>query len=491
MRRLVLLFTSASICFVLQVSIGASQILASPQSAKKSDRERQREEIIKQREKNKEIERVEAAKVAAEEKKNNDALGAVRSRFDQVFAKCGEDRYLIQHVLPEDTWKKEESYTLYKVRNLRYEFGFGSFERLDEADHLNRIDWKGSINIKYDAISEFDNQNKKWGAWETYGHVVTQFSYVRAELKDGIWSTSPSPVSDSSEWIINLSESHKVRLVKLTCGKVDEFIDPELKEKRIREQERASRANIENSRRVIDDKLSSRTATTALGRIKGVWEFYWPQNEENGARRVVTLEVGDDKITLKANGDELVEQRMTVEKREEGLLLIGANPQIVDEAFKERFPAPRFTPDQLLIQQQPDMSYKIQIRDNVNIKEWQAIKVTNFRAEKEDAKEDVRVWEVSHHDLSGTIAVMGEKGVYWQFSRYNNTQKMSVKEIDGIIYLTGYDVLVSESNYRPFRYTADQLRFKPKSNGTFEIETRDEVNVKDWVPVQLKSYKEK
>ena len=242
---------------------------------------------------------------------------------------------------------------------------------------------------------------------------------------------------------------------------------------------------------MIDDKLSSRTATTALGRIKGVWEFYWPQNEENGARRVVTLEVGDDKITLKANGDELVEQRMTVEKREEGLLLIGANPQIVDEAFKERFPAPRFTPDQLLIQQQPDMSYKIQIRDNVNIKEWQAIKVTNFRAEKEDAKEDVRVWEVSHHDLSGTIAVMGEKGVYWQFSRYNNTQKMSVKEIDGIIYLTGYDVLVSESNYRPFRYTADQLRFKPKSNGTFEIETRDEVNVKDWVPVQLKSYKEK
>jgi hypothetical protein len=229
-----------------------------------------------------------------------------------------------------------------------------------------------------------------------------------------------------------------------------------------------------------------------LSKVRGTWEFYWPSRNQDDPSRTALLEINDGKIIFKVSGDELVEQLMDGEEKGEEFLLTGSNPRIVNEpSFDKGFPAPGYSPDQIRLQRQAGSNPKVFIRDNVNVKDWQPVQVSKVSTQKDEAGKEILVVETNYNGQLGSLILKDEKVIYRQFSRYDLIQKMNIQEIDGTVSLSGYDVLISDTNHQPFRYTPDQLRFKLKPDGTFEVETRDGVNVKDWTILRVKSYKEK
>lgn len=424
----------------------------------------------------------------------------VESFVDRKFLKCGNTFYA--RLESEEKRSSLRSYCTYKIEGLKGE----GLSIKNKGDLIGEEHYNGEMTITAGGYTAY--------CWMVGGHGAYQSSQVMETKQFPRFREFVYYTNFRGKWSINDSLEYHFLDAPYSCqapiegpprsrSTQDENNRPpennRLPSSRFGLPSLPSRPTEENRRIEDEYNTSSNAGLRSTGKsniplvskIKGTWEFYWSQNEENDASRIVILEVGDDKITLKASGDELVEQVMSAEKHDgDEMLLKGSNPRVVNEpSFDGGFPAPGYTPDQILLQRQPNSNPKVSIRDNVNVKEWQPVQVNKSSTQKDSAGNEVFVIETSYKEQSGSLIFNDNKIIYRQFSRYNNTQKMNVKEVDGMVYLTGYDVLISESSYRPFRYTADQLRFRPKSDGTFEVETRDGVNVKDWVPVRLKSHK--
>lgn len=185
-----------------------------------------------------------------------------------------------------------------------------------------------------------------------------------------------------------------------------------------------------------------------------------------------------------------VDQTMKVQITPQGVLLIGSDPVYA----KTKTPYTTYAADKLIFQRQTDNSYKIWTKDDVNVKEWEAVTVKSHIS-LQSIRAIKGIWELSHSNVESVISIKGIAGVMRVRYVDSNHQTMVVDQIMTLqstpqgLFLIGSTPTIAGTQTPVENYAPDKLLFQQQSDGSFKVWTRDDVYLKEWTPVTVKSHR--
>ncbi len=255
----------------------------------------------------------------------------------------------------------------------------------------------------------------------------------------------------------------------------------------------ASRTNqTEVSEKLADRRGSSNNPVTRSS-IDGVWQFsVRNQNcslairDGVGVFETETLYPVDQEVTAHYPSGNL-----------KGIILKGGNPVLVGSQIRP----PNYASDEILIQRQADGSFRVWARDNANMIEWDGFKVKSFRPGSRDnpgLSEDLTlesiegVWEFTDFSPNRYVASLAfneGRGILRTQTRLVVDQLANAEITDQGILVICSNLVLRGTTVRAPTFSPDQLLFLQQADGSFKAWIRDEVNIKDWTSMMIKSHK--
>lgn len=232
--------------------------------------------------------------------------------------------------------------------------------------------------------------------------------------------------------------------------------------------------------------------TLTVNALDGVWQFTVNNLDalltiRNGVGQFVTATpyAIDQTVT---ESDKLQAQR--------GIILEGNNPVLAGTQISPS----TYTPDEILIQRQPNGTFKAWDRDNVNVKDWEELPIKSFKpdftggpreGEFLTAEDIAGVWQFSNFsrkNYPAELVFRAGRGIFRTRTTLDVTQqaRAEINEL-GILVRCSQPMLRVDAIKAP-DFSPDKLLFQRQTDGSFKVWLRDDVSIKDWIPVTVKSH---
>lgn len=222
--------------------------------------------------------------------------------------------------------------------------------------------------------------------------------------------------------------------------------------------------------------------------LDGEWKF-----SREGRDSLLKLKNGAGEFVSDALYELEQEVKATTSDGLMGVLLKGQNPVLKGTGIR----LSSYSPDELLIQRKQDGGFSAWDRDNVNVKEWEGLTVTSFTQDPNaegnsddlTARQIQGVWQFANFTARRYLASLVFRNGHGTFSTQVTvvvTQRASVETT-----LEGYLVRCLAPRMRdgipaPL-FSPDLLLFQRQPGGAFKVWIKDDVNIKDWSPLDIVS----